>query len=323
LFLVRPKQWRRWAGYLTLILAVPILHAAGRHAYYGDWLPNTYYLKLRVLATYRCLALGAPFTWRWLWGGGWLPLAIVVLGGIYNRRRASACLLLPIAAAVGYQIWAGGDAWEYQRLVCPVMPLVFALVAEHLTAVRIWLARRRLVPSERFAAAAAVLAGVLIVLVINRPFFGEWPRGPVASVVDNKLNVQRGLLAREITTPDARVAVFWAGAIPYFSERTGVDLLGKSDTVVARQRLVDIEIRRPGHNKYNVEHSIRHLQPDLFFPLIGGYLAFEQADGFRRDYPVAVPHGLGARFQLRVRKDSPRVHHDRLKVNGPRYFPLP
>jgi len=321
LFLVRPKQGRRWACYLAMILAVPILHAAGRHAYYGDWLPNTYYLKLSVPVVCRCWVLGAPFTWRWLWGGGWLPLAIVVLGGIYNRRRASVCLLPGIAAAVAYQIWAGGDAWERQRLVCPVMPLVLALVAEHIVAVRITLARRGWIPSERFATAAAVPAAVGIMLVINRPFLGEWPRGPVASVLDNKLNVQRGLLAREITTPDARVAVFWAGAIPYFSERTGVDLLGKSDPVVARQRVIDPWILLPGHNKYNVEHSIRHLQPDLFFPLIGGYLAFRLDDYFQQHYPVAVPWGRSAAFQLRVRKDSPRVRHDRLKVIGLRYPP--
>lgn len=323
LFFIRPKKWRQWARFVILILAVPILHAAGRYAYYGDWLPNTYYLKLGVPAMHRCLVLGLPFTWRWLCDGGWLPMAIVALGGFYNRRHISVCLLLPIAAAIAYQIWAGGDAWDRQRLICPVIPLVFALVAEQLMAARILLVRRGLIPSNRIAKATAVPAVLLVMLVINRPFFGEWPRGPVASVADNQLNVERGLVVRQITMPDARVAVFWAGAIPYFSQRTGIDLLGKSDPVIAHQRTVDPEIFLPGHNKYNVEHSIGHLQPDLFIPVVGGYLAFEIANGFRENYPVAVPYGLDARFQLRVRKDSPRVYHDRLKLNGRRYLRLP
>jgi len=323
LFFIRPKLWRRWIIDLAVILAVPILHAIGRYAYYGDWLPNTYYLKLGVSPLYRCLELGIPFTVRWLLGGGWLPITIITLGTVYNRPRMSKCLMLPIVAAIAYQVWTGGDAWERQRLICPVMPLVFALIAEFLSAVV--LSQKRLLSTKArpFVSTVAVSSAVIVMLVINRPFFSEWPRGPIASVADNQLNVQRGLIARDITTPDARVAVFWAGAIPYFSQRVGIDLLGKSDRVVARQRTVDIDHPVPGHNKYNVEYSIHDLQPDLFIPLVGAYRAFETADGFRDDYPVAVPHGWDARYQLRVRKGSPRVHHDRLRLNGRRYLRLP
>jgi hypothetical protein len=34
----------------------------------------------------------------------------------------------------------------------------------------------------------------------------------------------------------ARIAVIWAGAIPYFSRRPAIDLLGKSDPVIAALR---------------------------------------------------------------------------------------
>ena len=41
------------------------------------------------------------------------------------------------------------------------------------------------------------------------------------------------MVIREQSDPDIRVAVVWAGAIPFFSERQCIDILGKADSVIA------------------------------------------------------------------------------------------
>jgi hypothetical protein len=70
-----------------------------------------------------------------------------------------------------------------------------------------------------------------------------------------------GLALRATTAPEARIAVVWAGAIPYFADRPAVDLLGKSDPVIAhgarRGRL------HPGHDKWDYRYSIGELRPDV------------------------------------------------------------
>jgi hypothetical protein len=80
---------------------------------------------------------------------------------------------------------------------------------------------------------------------------------------------QMGLMIQEFTSEDARVAVVTAGAIPYYANRNAIDLMGKSDSVIAqspmrvkltRQGMKDF---RPGHSKWDYTYSILELKPDV------------------------------------------------------------
>ena len=82
--------------------------------------------------------------------------------------------------------------------------------------------------------------------------------------------VERALVIRDITTPDASIAVTWAGAIPYFSERHAVDILGKTDPAVAHLPMRQagagenpLTFFLPGHLKWNYRHSIGEQRPDV------------------------------------------------------------
>ena len=83
-------------------------------------------------------------------------------------------------------------------------------------------------------------------------------------VVDiNQRMVRVGLLLRELTDPQARVAVTWAGALPYFADRESIDILGKNDPTIAHQpmRLTERGLARlvafhPGHLKWDYAYSI-------------------------------------------------------------------
>jgi hypothetical protein len=85
----------------------------------------------------------------------------------------------------------------------------------------------------------------------------------------NMREVNESLLLRAITTQDASIAVARAGTIPYFSERPTVDLLGKMDRYIARKPAqVPPGFRRflafrPGHMKFDYDHSVGRLQPDV------------------------------------------------------------
>ena len=82
---------------------------------------------------------------------------------------------------------------------------------------------------------------------------------------EDKVRIKVGLLLKELTAPEAKIAVGAAGQIPYFSERYCIDLLGKCDPYIARQKGKTRSYQDfvPGHNKYDYGYSIVFLKPDI------------------------------------------------------------
>jgi hypothetical protein len=89
----------------------------------------------------------------------------------------------------------------------------------------------------------------------------DWLRYNGTHVTDDATHVRYALALRATTAPDARIAVVWAGALSYFSHRDTVDLLGKSDRVIATG--VPHPNFVPGHDKWNYGYSIGRLRPDV------------------------------------------------------------
>ena len=84
----------------------------------------------------------------------------------------------------------------------------------------------------------------------------------------NQSNINTAIVLGKLTTRNATVGVTWAGSIPYFTDRIAVDFLGKSDRHIAHLP-PDISgsvawngmYSVPGHNKYDLNYSIKILEP--------------------------------------------------------------
>ncbi len=94
-------------------------HTAFRVAYYGDWLPNTYYLKLAHIGlrtrlhrgVFGLVAIGELELWA--------PVAVAAAYLVARRRRVppGAWLLAGLfVGACAYSAYVGGDAWESTQL---------------------------------------------------------------------------------------------------------------------------------------------------------------------------------------------------------------
>ena len=110
---------------------------------------------------------------------------------------------------------------------------------------------------------ATGLLTLLLLLALSGPAVREWWDSNYQAREFDVAWVQIGLALRDSTPPDAEIATFAAGNIVYFSERPGVDLLGKADPVVARGDPAPGQPFRPGHNKMNFEHSLGKLRPTV------------------------------------------------------------
>ena len=112
----------RWDGRHLACLVAPFValvaaHFLFRYAYYGEWLPNTYYAK-HVRPWYEA---GFKYLWAAALETGLyllLPLALIALRRAWRSGRdlAYALPLLCVAAHMAYMLRIGGDHFEYRPL---------------------------------------------------------------------------------------------------------------------------------------------------------------------------------------------------------------
>ncbi|MEN3340284.1 MAG: hypothetical protein V7647_3960 [Acidobacteriota bacterium] len=276
------RRYRHLAWGTAALVVFGGLQTAFRLWYFGQIVPNTYYLKMTGypvgLRITRGVFVLAEFIWKFNVLLFALPFLLLV-----GRERRRALLLWMAVVQMLYSVYVGGDAWEYwggsNRYITIVMPGFFVVLSLALfqvaeafaTAVETAHVRRRVfgILIVLTIMAANSIYGVrawLEVLLVHAPLHS----GPGG---ENHREVEEALRLRTITTPDAVIAVVRAGTIPYFSDRPAIDLLGKNDAHVAREwsrvpagrnRFIEF---RPGHMKFDYEYSIEAQRPDAVVQL--------------------------------------------------------
>jgi hypothetical protein len=117
-----------------------------------------------------------------------------------------------------------------------------------------------------------------------------------------------------ITAPKAKIAVYLAGTLPYFAGREALDLLGKTDRIVAHEEARPIPSGIsplvgfwPGHMKWDYAHSIGDERPDVVAQV--WWLSAAEAEPYlQRDYQPATVDG----FTVYLRRDSPYILWERV-----------
>jgi hypothetical protein len=209
----------------ALVCAIPFaIHLVARHAYYGDWLPNTFYAKSggrdEVPEGWRSFISFLAETGGWVWLAALPALA-------WRRTRAVASMLMLVAAMrVAFQVWAGGAWIGRHRFLVPTLPLLYVLLAGGIAG----LGARGLRP-------AAALAVTLLLMVPAWRLYPAVEKDRVAYA--RGLNAAHGALGLAVerrAAPDAVIAMDDAGLTPYLAHRRSVDMLGLNDRHIGHLR---------------------------------------------------------------------------------------
>jgi hypothetical protein len=270
-----------WGSAALVLFA--LLQTALRIWYFGEILPNTYYLKMTGYPTLLRISRGAFVLAAFVWKFNVLLFALPFVT-LSRQGRSARLLLFMLVVQLTYSVYVGGDAWEYwggsNRYISIAMPGFFVALSWSLLA----LARAypplagpgSAVGSTR--APAAFLLLLLVCAVSVNSIYGPTaleealllhPPLHTGPGDENHEEVEEALALRHITTNEATIAVVRAGTIPYFADRPSVDLLGKNDRVIAhepshvttgRPRFIDF---RPGHSKFDYRYSIELRAPDI------------------------------------------------------------
>jgi hypothetical protein len=249
------------AALIVPLLAIAAAHTMFRLAYYGDVLPNTYYLKLTGAPfserlTSGVIALATLTLWHLL-----VPVALAsVIWRRVNEEPALSLLAVIVVGQCAFSVYAGGDAWEWMnyanRYITVGMPALLILAACGMTRI---LDRCGAQGRSRTAMAVVLVSAVLGQTTI--PHAIRWVQHGGAEVNWDKERARLGIALHMATPSHASLGVMSAGAIPYFAERRGIDLLGKNDPLIAREPARPPF--HPGHDKRNYPYSIGVLQPDI------------------------------------------------------------
>ena len=164
------RAWSTWA-LQGLLFAVPVTaHALWRHAYYGDWLPNTWYAKVGGLSWWD---MGGQYIASFVLEYGvvlWLPL--VALAIIRHRRLGTLYVpLIYSAALVPHALYIasiGGDHFEYRPLTL-YFPFLFLLIGDGVRET-LDLMRRRTLRTSVVAVGAGAYGAVLLLALTWLPW---------------------------------------------------------------------------------------------------------------------------------------------------------
>ena len=319
------KQHLIWGlGLLVLFLGGQTL---ARYLYYGELLPNTYYLKVEgwntTLKTLRGLYALVQFVYYSNWVLFLLPFSLF----IFRRDWKVTLLTLIIAGQIAYSVYVGGDAWENHgganRYIVIAMPLFFA--AFSWAAVELLKKTANSLPLGRIAEAGwrviFVIAFTFSILNFNA-LLGDWKaierwrlnRTP-DYIPGNEKNLITALALEKVTTPGASIAVIGAGTVPYLlPDRYAIDILGKADPYIAHQNvrtsmgIPDIPNMRPGHMKWDYAHTFGELKPDVIVAVWEG--TGEEAAPYLQNY-VYITIAPGVKVFLRG--DSTHIIWDVIK----------
>jgi hypothetical protein len=261
--------------------------------YFGDILPNTYYLKLTGYPVGLRISQGLYVLVQFIWKVNVLLFALPFMLAVRRDRRI-LLLLWALIVQMLYSVYVGGDAWEYwggsNRYISIAMPGFFILLSYALFRLSQFIisamhadprqAGMTRTTNWKGAIFPLLIAGALLsvnsiyglealaeLLLIKPPLHA-------GNGEENHEEVEQALLLRNMTTPAATIVVTRAGTIPYFSGRPSIDLLGKTDRHIAHEDMRTFAVGwhkliefRPGHMKFDYSYSIGQLQPDVIVQL--------------------------------------------------------
>jgi hypothetical protein len=270
---------RRW--WLIALAAVPLAaHVAFRVGYYGDWLPNTYYLKVagRGGLAYSGLGYAKGFVAAYP-----TAMTLAVASLFTARDRRLWILLVPMGLTGVRLVMVGADMFDHSRFLAPALPIVLVAAAVGIASI---------------TTPGTSAAHVLPILLMASTLFVSGINGS-KSVLDlesvngrPRLNTITGYMINRHTGPEARMAVFAAGTVSYFGRRYSIDMLGKTDRDVAH--LPPHPGAPIGHNHFDMARSLGG-RPDLVVSFGPSVLAERASDIFKYVYSYNL---LDYRFAL-------------------------
>lgn len=243
-------------GLIIVFIMTPIIVIF--YLYYGDWLPNTYYVKSN--AGFANLSHGIHYLWSSL--PRYSPIialgAIFLIIGLIKQGisfKLDYWLLLISGMWVGYITVQGGDNMVGGRMWIPILPMAFVAFISCLYQI----------PKKLLFVFTLAFCSIL--------FFAYYFDASITSHRNSwqksyTIRKKAGQYLRDQYSPKTIVALSPAGIIPYYSELPTIDMLGLNNRYIARYGKRNYSL--PYGHQAGDGHYVLSQKPDII--LFGGSL---------------------------------------------------
>lgn len=317
----RGQDRKKHIIYSVLSLAIALIpQTIFRLAYYGDVLPNTYYLKMT----------GYPVFWRVMTGlltylkntfyFGWFIFLIAALGVCRNKSHLLNLGIIVFISQSAYSIYIGGDIAEgyggFNRFYVIAVQFLFLAAAAGVKEIM-----EKFITEGTLKTAAVTAVVFTVMLLSSNSFHGPKALKQVVTFglgSDRELHgnpVERAFIINDIAKKGAVVAVTSAGVTPYLIDAECIDILGKSDRYIAHLKAKQPPQKSgfmekalffsPGHLKWDYEYSIIRKKPDV---IVGLWHDSETVKDYINENYVELKCGIF------VAKNSEHIKYDRLEL---------
>ncbi len=225
----RSLAWTWVLPWLMIVLPMQLW----RKAYYGQWVPNTYFAKTG--GGFHQIGRGIGYVKSFVneYGRiGFFFFAAVpfLIARIGWRRSYQLSVLAPYLA---YVVYTGGDWIPHFRLLVPVMPVIFVLAGEGAAAIAVFVMDSVAVWRTARALVLILLLALLLFDVANQSYY---LRMGTELWTDGYGHAHRWIAdwLRHETPIEASVALMDIGIVSYFSRRTIIDITGLTEPWIAR-----------------------------------------------------------------------------------------
>ncbi len=266
------SDWQRTFGFL--ILVVPFVF--GRWIYYGDIVPNTFYVKTgRGL---RGILGGARYTLEFfgVFGGGALiSVGLLSLLDTATRRWMAYCLGISALFAAYVVLLAGADWMVLFRYYLPVIPLLIIPIAKGFGIITRWVENAELygsppVPQWSRTLAIVLIGAVIVTLNLNTTYIARYRDVKrYGGFDDYRRYLQVVEYLNTHASSDDLIAVQNAGTVPYLTGLPTLDMSGLADHHIART-----PAKGPQKRRYDPDYILSR-NPEYVEILTGQHLSIE------------------------------------------------
>jgi hypothetical protein len=281
--------------YLTLGVPIVFLFVALQESlafwYYGVLVPNTYNLRLTgypllpriTRGLYVTILAFSPTLIS-------LDLLLIPLAFVYayfTKNKKMWLLLALFAGEIAYNIYLGGDSWEWyggaNHFFAFVMPLFFIALLIVVNAV-LKTVKQTIAKNSKtvFILFEIFLVGFLFIEVNHAndtELLELFQIVKPITVSENSIRLDEVMDLNRITTPSAKIVVSGAGVISFFGHGYFLDALGKNDKVIAAEKAHipshfdnlwdEYTYFFSGHLKWDYPYLIKTYKPDVIVELFG------------------------------------------------------
>jgi arabinofuranosyltransferase len=267
-FFMMPLKKFIFAAIPAIVIITGVL--AGQFIYYGDLLPNTFYLK--SFPPFAGIRPGLIYFLDFLRGPNSVLLIAAGLYCLLGFLSRAGLRFLPLALTVSawlcYVVWVGGDCFACGRFFVPLLPLLAVSTVRLMRELHaVWKENSTFrVPLPEFlgrkAAFALLAAAALGCLNCQITAFAQI--SPLLAHCKSENEAGREAAEKLSVLLGSRqvgVGLFAAGYIPYLLPGYRFDdMLGKCDRRIAH---TPVQWGRVGHNKWDMDYSLNGRKSDL------------------------------------------------------------